>query len=131
MAISDDLILQAIDTLSSVEGVSMDPDALAEDAFLLGEAFPEEREYLASVLATQRALELLVAGRVNSAKLAWNQAGWNSYHYQHRVGQGAKADCRVEWQKRDGTVYVRGFGHRWMPDDFYTRMSATRTVGDA
>lgn len=126
MAISDDLVLQAIDALSSVEGVMMDPDVLAEDAFMLGESFPNEREYLAAVIATKKALELLVSGRASSSQLERNQAGWNSYHYQHRVAQKAKADCRIEWQRRAGKVYVRGFGHRWRPEDFYKRMASLR-----
>ncbi len=126
MSISADLIAQAIDRLAFVSGVRMDPDALAEDAFLLSVTFPDEHDFLAAVLATERALRHLAAGRVTSSRLERDRAGWMSYHYQHRVAQGQQADCRIEWQARDGAVYVRGFGHRWRPVDFYARMARLR-----
>ena len=126
MSISADFIAQAIDRLASVPGVLMDPDALAEDAFLLSVSFPDEHEFLAAVLATERALRHLAAGRVSSSRLERNRAEWMSYHYQHRIAQGEQADCRIEWQTRNGVVYVRGFGHRWRPVDFYARMARLR-----
>ena len=126
MAISTDLIVQAIDRLVSVPGVLMDPDALAEDAFLLSVSFPDEHDFLAVVLATERALQHLAAGRVTSSRLEGNRAEWMSYHYQHRIAQGQQADCRIEWKAYDGVVYVRGFGHRWRPVDFYARIARQR-----
>lgn len=126
MAISVDLIAQAIDRLASVPGVLMDPDALAEDAFLLSVSFPDEHDFLAAVLATERALQHLATGRVSSARLGRDRAEWMSYHYQHRIAQGQQADGRIEWQARDGVAYVRGFGHRWCPVDFYARIAHQR-----
>lgn len=126
MSVRDDLLDQAIVRLSSVQGVLMDPDALAEDVFLLSVSFSDEEEFLAAVLATQRALSRLLRGSVDSSNLTGNLSSWRSYHYQHRVFQGAKADMRIEWQSKDGSLYVRGFGHRWIPSDFYKRLSETR-----
>lgn len=107
----------------------MDPDALAEDAWLLAESFPDERDYLAAVLATERALALVANGRVTSSFLGGELAGWSSYHYQHAVGQGSPADMRVEWRRAGDGVRVRGFGHRWRPVDFYVRVSSSREKG--
>lgn len=122
MAISDDLIRQAIVRLSSITGIVMDPDALAEDAFCLSLPFDDEREYLAAILSTERTFKLLLSGAVTSSKLEGNRAGWMSYRYQHSVAQHQVADCRIEWRHDGDAVYVRGFGHRWRPVDFYKKV---------
>lgn len=126
MAADIALVRQAIARLAHVPGVEMDPRALAEDAFLLAESFPDEHDYAAAVLATERALGLVASGRVTSSTLERNQAEWMSYHYQHAVGQGSQADMRLEWQPHGDVVRVRGFGHRWRPADFYRRMAGER-----
>ena len=128
MAVDVALIRQAIVRLAHVPGIEMDPRALAEDAFLLAESFSDEREYLAAVLATERALRLDASGRATSSGLERDHAGWMSYHYQHAVARGVRADMRLEWRAGDGCVRVRGFGHRWRPSDFYRRMTAVRPV---
>ncbi|WP_165172039.1 hypothetical protein [Adlercreutzia sp. ZJ242] len=51
---------------------------------------------------------------------------WLSCHYQHRVVQGAKADCRIIYRTTEDGIEVKGFGHRRIPEDFYRRMSAGR-----
>lgn len=126
MAVEITLVRQAISRLAHVPSIEMDPRALAEDAFLLSKSFPDERDYAAAVLATERALRLVASGRVTSSALKRNQAEWMSYHYQHSVGQGAQADMRLEWQPHGDVVRVRGFGHRWRPADFYRRMASER-----
>lgn len=127
MAVADDLVAQAIHRLAHVSGIMMDPRALAEDAALLAASFPDEVEFLKAVLATERAMADVAQGRVTTpAPLVGDHAGWNSYHYQHRVAQGQKADMRLEWRRTEAGVFVRAFGHRFVPADFYRRVSASR-----
>lgn len=126
MAISDEALAQAIVALSEVSGISMDSDALAEDVFLLGRSFPSPQDFMAAVLATARVMRLVAQGRVTSSSLDGIHGGWMSYHFQHAVGQGVKADMRLEWRNAQVGVQVRGFGHRWVPADFYKRLSQTR-----
>ena len=72
-------------------------------------------------------MEKVVAGRVvSSAPLVGDHLGWSSYHYQHRVAQGQRADMRLEWMAVDKGIRVRAFGHRFIPEDFYRRVSAGR-----
>ena len=52
---------------------------------------------------------------------------WQSYHYQHRVGQRAKALCRIVFRKTENGIEVKGFGHRRIPEDLYQRLSRGRT----
>lgn len=124
MAISKRLIRQAIESLSEIDGVLMDPANLVEDAFLLAFAFPHDNDYLAACASTRRALERLAAREVDASSLKYEFEGWESYHYQHRVGQGVKATCRIMYRRTPSGIEVKGFGHRRIPAGFYERMAA-------
>ena len=126
MAISGEALHRAVGAVAGVEGVFMDANALAEDVALLAFAFNEEADFMAAVSNTCRALRFLVRGRVSSSELKYELGSWRSYHYQHKVGQGAKADCRVLYREVPHGIEVKGFGHRRIPDDFYRRMSKNR-----
>lgn len=124
MAISKRLIRQAIESLSEIDGVLMDPANLVEDAFLLAFAFPHDNDYLAACASTRRAFERLAAREVDASSLKYEFEGWESYHYQHRVGQGVKATCRIVYRRTPSGIEVKSFGHRRIPADFYERMAA-------
>lgn len=126
MTIRNDLIRQAVEVLAEVEGVFMDPASLVEDVFLLAYAFPEEEDFMAACASTSRAFGFLMKGAVDSSNLKYQLEGWDSYHYQHRVGQGVKADCRIMYRRTDDGIEVKGFGHRRIPADFYNRMEGKR-----
>ena len=123
MAISDDLMRQAVDSLSKTDGLIMNSASLVEDVLLLSLAIPAEDDFMAACASTQRAFEHLVAGKVTASDLKYSFEEWSSYHYQHRVGQGIRATCRIMYRKIDGGIEVKGFGHRRNPADFYERMS--------
>lgn len=126
MTVSRERIRQAVLSLASVEGLSMDADALLEDVVLLSAAFPSESDFEAACANTEKALRFLVANAVSSAALKYEFEGWESYHYQPKVGQGMKATCRVVFRRVDDGIEVKGFGHRRIPADFYERMSRAR-----
>jgi len=126
MAISKELIRQAIESLSETEGVFMDAASLVEDAFLMAYAFPDEDDFMAACASTRRALESLVRDEVASSDLKYEFEDWKSYHYQHRVGQGARATCRIMYRRTGDGIEVKGFGHRRIPGDFYERMRRGR-----
>lgn len=126
MAINRGLIRQAIEALSAIDGLFMDAAALVEDAVLLAKAFPDESDYMAACASTYQAIRRLIRGDVTTNDLKYNFAGWKSFHYQHRVGQGVKATCRIMYRQVDGGIEVKGFGHRRIPRDFYDRMSGVR-----
>lgn len=126
MPVSDGAVRDSVVAISRVEGVAMDPRALAEDAVALARALPDERDYRAAVASTCRALDQLAHGLVQSSALKYEHEGWLSYHYQHAVAQGARADMRIMYRMDGEVVVVRGFGHRDTPEDFYARMSSLR-----
>ena len=45
MAVDDARLRAAVDAITDVEGLSMDPDSLVEDVYLLAYAFPEDDDF--------------------------------------------------------------------------------------
>lgn len=126
MAVSDGALDAAIDLISAVSGLQMDPDDLADDVILLSVSFEDEGDFLKAASATERALRQLVNDEVDASPLAHNLQGWFSYHYQHARAQGARADMRIGFQWTEKGIRVRAFGHRDVPSDFYQRVAAKR-----
>lgn len=124
MNIDKDLISQAVRALGSVDKVQMDMDALADDAVHLSLAFPGKGGYMAAVTNTLKALKDLVRGTVSTSALGGAFVGWESYHYQPRVGQGVAADTRIVFKREPEGIRILGFGHRYIPGDIYERLSA-------
>lgn len=123
MTIKSDLILEWIERTAHVQGVSMDPDALADDVFLMAYVFSEEAAFLQAMNHVVQALHMLVAGKVQASQLEKNLSGWDSYHFQSKRVQGQRADLRIIFQRTaDDTLYVKGFGHRFLPADIYKRL---------
>ena len=123
MPVSENALHSCIHALASVEGMLMDPRALTEDVLLLAEAFPDEADFLLAAASTRRALEQCARGTITPTALDRSLAGWLSYHYQHKVGQGQQADMRVVYRETDRGIEVKGFGHRWLPADVYGHVS--------
>lgn len=123
---SETALNRAIDLISSVKGIAMDPDDLAEDIFFLSSVFPDEKAFTAAVLNTQRALEQLVANALTPSALTDQLVGWQSYHYQHERKQGAQADMRIVFRRAEEVLQIRGFGHRSFPSDIYHRLVVGR-----
>lgn len=126
MAIKQEVIRKAVAAIAATDGLHMDDAALVEDVVLLSRAFPDEDDYMAACASTKRAFKQLIDGKVTASDLKYDFAEWKSYHYQHRVGQGERAVCRIMYRRVDNGIEVKGFGHRRIPADFYERMAAVR-----
>lgn len=127
MPVSKTQLQRAIDAIAGVDGLYMDPHYLVEDVVLLSVSFPDEHEFQAAVVHTVNALTLLRNGSVTASHLEQRLDGWCSYHYQHRVAQGARADCRIIFRPKENGIEVKGFGHRYIPQDVYRRLVQGRT----
>lgn len=127
MKVSSEILRRSVEVIASTDGLRMDPQDLVEDVFLLAYAFPDADDFKAAVAATVRSIGLVRAHAVTSSALKYEFSGWCSFHFQHRVAQGARADCRLVYRLVDGAVEVKGFGHRRIPQDLYARLSADRT----
>ena len=119
MPVSKETIAGAIQALAAVPRVYMSPESLAEDAFLLSYALSQEEDYMAAVANTCRALSQLEQKLVMVSDLKYQFATWQCYHYQHKVGQGRRANMRIVFRYVEEGIQVRAFGHRNLPHDFY------------
>lgn len=126
MSIDKQTVSQAIDALSSVREIWMEAEALVEDAAYLTLSFPEPEDYKAAIANTVKAFRDISKDCVSTDKLSGSFVGWESYHYQPKVGQGVAADMRIIFKRESDQAYVLGFGHRFAPSDFYTRVSRLR-----
>ena len=131
MPVDQALVIAAANAVAAIDGIEADPRTVVEDAFLLSMAFTDADEYLAAVANTVRALEQLISKTVSPAKLKHNHKEWLSYHYQHRVAQGERADLRIVFRYADDKVRLRAFGHRNLPMDFYERITESRKADTA
>lgn len=122
MGIDEELLDRVIDEIAALPFLSMDAASLAEDVFDLAIAFPEERDFLSAVAHTLQSLRLITEDKVRPARLKWDFAGWLSLHYKSSVSLTGNADMRIVYRKEGDEVLVMGFGHRFVPKDFYTRM---------
>ena len=92
MAADYALLEQAIAIISSVRGLYMDPDALADDVILLAYVWPDEGEFKMAVARVHRTLTQLVEGNVEGSPLKYGFSGWRSFHFhQRRANHSAPA----------------------------------------
>lgn len=127
MAISDELLEFWIDRVSELEGISMDADKLVEDIVLIAIAFDQDSEILSAVMTnTIEAFKLIVRDRSIGQELMGNKSVWSSYHFQSRRIRKQKADMRLVYRDSGTSIQIMGFGHRWLPQQIYDRLSLGR-----
>ena len=123
MAADYALLEQTIAIISSVRGLYMDPDALADDVILLAYIWPDEGEFKMAVASVHRALTQLVEGNVEGSPLKYGFSGWRSFHFQHRRGQQSRADTRIVYiAPRHGNSRQR-IRKPHLPSDIYQRLA--------
>ena len=123
MAINDALLHLGIEQLSAIEGIVMDADRLVDDVVLLAYVFDDPQRFSTALTHVINAIHLIVRQRRIGQPLVNNKAGWWSYHFQSQRTQHHKADMRIVYQDTGTTIRAMGFGHRWTPQDLYTRPS--------
>ena len=123
MAVSNALLERAIAIISSVRGLHMNPDVLADDVILLAYVWPDEDEFKIAVTNLHRAMTQLVEGDAEGGELKYDFAGWRSFHFPHRRGQHSRADMRIVYMRIDSGIRVKGFGNRHLPADIYQRLA--------
>ena len=119
MSISPQAQHQAVQLLSSIEGLQANPLFLAEDVFQLSQVWESEEEFLRAVNATALAIKQLASGAVDVASLSYKLEGWSAYHYQHARSQGSPADMRIVFQVEGPRIKMLAFGHRSLPNSIY------------
>ena len=116
-----------IDRLAELEGVSMDADALVEDVIVLAAAFNQDPDVFPVVMMNViKAFQNLLHKRNAGQPLTGNHVAWLSFHFQSRAIRKLKADMRIVYRDTGSTLEILGFGHRWIPQEIYHRLSLDR-----
>lgn len=122
MAISNTLLAEWIGKLSSVPGIEMDVDALVDDVVLTAYAFEDESTFQTAMTHIVSSFLLIVKKRNVGQDLSANLEGWKLYHFQSQRARKHPADLRIVYQDTGTVIRVRGFSHRWIPEEVYKRL---------
>ncbi len=122
MAINDERLREWIRIVSAVPGVEMDGDALVDDIVLIAHVFDDPQRFETAMSQIVNSLNLIVKKRDMGAELKSNLSAWRCFHFQSRRTAKHPADLRIVYQDTGAAIRVRGFGHRWLPDDIYRRL---------
>jgi hypothetical protein len=109
--------------VTDLQGVSMDADRVVDDIVLVAYVFNDPEEFVKAMHNVVDVLRLIVQQRNIGEELKGAKAGWHSFHFQSQRIQRHKADMRMVYQDSGTTIRVKGFGHRWIPEDLYQRLS--------
>ncbi|WP_053958048.1 hypothetical protein [Sulfobacillus thermosulfidooxidans] len=120
--ISNAALAAWIQRIAAIPGIEMDPNALVDDVVLMAMAFPEEKRWHTAMIHVEEALVFIVQRRDIGQNLRDHLSGWKSYHFQSQHTRKHPADLRIVYQDTGQTIRVRGFGHRWLPDNVYQRL---------
>ena len=124
MSVDADTLRAAVQTVSGIRGVRMNPDSVADDVISLATAIADEEPFTCAVANTARAIQRLAVGKVEGTPLTGVFEGWSSFHFQSERKNGASANMRVVYRRNGGVTEVLGFGHRWLPSDVYAAISS-------
>ncbi len=122
MTISKQLLADAIKAISSVSGMQMDAQTLAEDVVLVALVYDEDQIFNTAITNIVDALNLIVKNKNIGTPLVGNLSGWISFHFQSQRTQGHPADLRIAYQDIGTAIQVKGFGNRFLPSDFYKKL---------
>lgn len=122
MAIRNTVLSEWIRRIAAVPGIEMDPDALVDDVVLMAYAFTNEDLFNTAMTNVASALLLIFKHRDVGQDLQANLTGWKSYHFQSQRIRKHPADLRIVYQDTGSVIRVRGFGHRWIPEEVYRRL---------
>lgn len=127
MTISHELLEFWIERVAELDGLSMDADKLIEDVVMVAIAFNQDPDIFELAMTnTVEALKLIIRERTVGQELVGNKVGWTSFHFQSRKIRKLKADMRIVYRDVDKYIQVMGFGHRWLPQEIYDRLSSDR-----
>lgn len=126
MKLTNEIIAEAIKSVMQVPRAILDVSNLADDVKSITDVWPGENDFLMAMSSTVRAILLVAEGRARYSVLKRDLRGWNCFHYHSTRRPTGKADMRLVFREKGDDIEVLGFGHRYLPLDFYDRVAANR-----
>lgn len=125
MTVSEKALRQAITTIASIDGISMNPQHLLLDILALSKvpSFAEEQTFNSVVGTIAKALREIVNNHAIGDNLKNDFTGFKSLHTKSDYPTDPPHDdLRIVYEPETKQVWVIAFGHRYLPDDFYERV---------
>lgn len=127
--VTDELIETAVETITAVPSLAMNPGSLVDDIERLAQTWADAEQFVRALASTQRALRQLSAKRVAGRPLSGVFEGWSSYHYQSMRTSKHPADMRIVYRYEEDVLHVLAFGHRSIPEDLHRQASSNGRCG--
>lgn len=113
----------AIDAITEISGVVMNPIALIDDVFLVSEIYNEPSTFFSAINQICRSLTLLIHRPELGTELVGNLREWRSYHFQSMRVRKHRADLRIVYKVIGNSIEIKGFGNRHLPSSIYERIN--------
>ena len=126
MRLTNELIAEAIKSVMQIPRAILDVSNVADDVKSITDVWPEGNNFLMAMNCTVRAILLVVEGRARYSVLTKELQGWDCFHYHSTRRPVGKADMRLVFREKGEDIEVLGFGHRYLPLDFYERVTENR-----
>ena len=131
MTVSEQSLRNAISTIASIKEISMNPQHLLLDILALSKvpAFAEDEKFNSVIHTITRALLEIVQNPSIGDSLKNDFNGFKSLHKKSDYPTDPPHDdLRIVYHPETGQVWIIAFGHRYLPDDFYDRIRASKRV---
>ena len=131
MTVSEESLRKAISTITSIKEIHMAPQHLLLDILALSKvpAFAEDDKFNSVIHTVTRALLEIVQNPTVGDSLKNDFSGFKSLHKESEYPTDPPHDdLRIIYQPETKQVWIIAFGHRYLPDDFYERIRASKRV---
>ena len=129
--VSEQYLRNAISTIASIKEISMNPQHLLLDILALSKvpAFAEDEKFNSVIHTITKALLEIVQNPSIGDSLKNDFNGFKSLHKKSDYPTDPPHDdLRIVYQPETRQVWIVAFGHRYLPDDFYDRIRASKRV---
>ena len=131
MTVTPESLRNAISTITKIEEIYMNPQHLLLDILALSQvpAFAEDDRFDSVIRTITRALLEIVHNPAIGENLKNDFSGFKSLHKKSEYPTNPPHDdLRIVYHPETKQIWIIAFGHRYLPDDFYDRIRASKRV---
>lgn len=131
MTVTEESLRKAISSITNIKEIHMTPQHLLLDILALSKvpAFAEDDKFNSVIHTITRALLEITQNPAIGDSLKNDFSGFKSLHKKSEYPTNPPHDdIRIVYQPETKQIWIVAFGHRYLPDDFYDRIRASKRV---
>lgn len=131
MTVTEQSLRNAISTIAAIKEIYMNPQHLLLDILALSKvpAFAEDEKFISVIHTITKALLEIIQHPTIGDSLKNDFAGFKSLHKQSDYPTDPPHDdLRIVYHSETHQIWIVAFGHRYLPNDFYNRIRASKRV---